>query len=151
MVLVAAVLAIALGVAPSTARPVLAAEPLSTQADTVYTIDPAAGRVHVAIAITATNLKPNSAAFIYFYRQLGFALQPEATGVKASDRSGAISVTTKGHDRYVEAQVRLRANLYYRDTTSFTIRYDLVGGKPRTDSPIRVGAAFASFGHLGVG
>ena len=62
VVLVAAVLAIALGVAPSTARPVLAAEPLRTQADTVYTIDPAAGRVHVAIAITATNLKPNSAA-----------------------------------------------------------------------------------------
>jgi hypothetical protein len=146
ILLVAALLALGAAVAPPGATPALAAEPLRIAADTVYTLDPDAGRVHVAIAVRATNLKPSSATILYYYRDLGFALQPEARGIRAADGSGSIGVSTRNRKGYIEATVRLRANLYYQKTASFTIRYDLVGGAPRSDSPIRVGKAFASFG-----
>jgi hypothetical protein len=143
-ILVAAGLAVALGFAPQAARPVLAAGTLRVAADASYTLDPTAGRVHVEVDVTATSLKPNSGSFVYFYRSLGFPLQPEATGVRVS--GGASSVTTTRHTTYVEAMVRLRANLYYRQTTHFTMRFDLVGGAPRSTSPVRVGKAFSTFG-----
>lgn len=144
--LVATLLAIALSASPPAVGTALAAEPLRIQADATYTLDPGAGRVHIAIDFKATNLKPNSASFIYYYRDIAFAIQPEATSIRASDGRGAIGIKTRKHEFYVEATVHLRANLYYRNSTSFTIRYDLVGGAPRSDSAIRVGKAFATFG-----
>ncbi|HEY4227417.1 MAG TPA: hypothetical protein VGM49_03695, partial [Candidatus Limnocylindrales bacterium] len=126
------------------AQTALAASPLRIQADTVYTLDPAAGRVHVEIDFKVTDLKPNSAQFIYFYHDLSFALQPEATSVKASGSASSVSTTKRTY--FIEAVVHLRSNLYYRQTASFTVRYDMVGGAPRSDSAIRVGKAFATFG-----
>ncbi|HUQ44447.1 MAG TPA: hypothetical protein VM451_08605 [Candidatus Limnocylindria bacterium] len=144
--LVAALLAAGVALAPPSATPALAAGGLQIAADTVYTLDPEARRVHVAIDVRLTNTKPNSATFVYFYRHVRFPLQPDARAVRATDSAGTLSTTTKQHPRYVEAVVHLRANLYYRDSKSFKIRYDLVGGDPRSASPIRVGKAFATFG-----
>ena len=59
---------------------------------------------------------------------------------------GASSIATTRRTGFIEADVRLRANLYYQQTTRFTIRYDLVGGAPRSTSPTRVGKAFSTFG-----
>ena len=142
----ATLVAVVLGVSPPAARTALAAGTLRLEADATYTLDPDAGRVHVAIRTHATSLKPNSATTIYFYREIYFPLQPEATNIRASDSGGAISVTTKQHKFYIEAVVRLRAPLYYLDSGTFTLRYDLVGGEPRSDSPTRVGKAFSTFG-----
>ncbi len=102
--------------------------------------------VHVAIAFQATNRKPNTSTFIYFYRDITLSIQPEARSVRAADKAGSISITTRQRQFFVDATVHLRANLYYQGSTSFTIRYDLVGGAPRSASPIRVGKAFATFG-----
>lgn len=143
-VLVASLVAVALAISPPAVQPALAASTLRIQADAIYTLEPDAGRVKVEIAFKVTNLKPNSASFVYFYRELGFPLQPEASTVRVS--GGAGSIATEKRDGYTEAVVRLRANLYYRDTTTFTIRYELLGAEPRSDEPIRVGAAFATFG-----
>ena len=143
-VLVAAALAVALTVTPPAARPALAAGTLRVTADASYTLDPAAGRVHVEVDVTVTSLKPNSGSFVYFYRSLGFPLQAEASDIRVS--GGASSVNTTRHEAYVEAIVRLRSNLYYRQTTRFTLRFELVGGAPRSTSPVRVGRAFSSFG-----
>lgn len=145
-VLLAALLAIALGLSPAAAQPALAAGTLRLEADTTYTLDPDAGRVHVEIEVKATSLKPNSASFIYFYREIGFPLQPEASKIRASDGSGGITITTKKHESFIEAVVRLRSPIYYQESDRFTIRYDLVGGEPRSESPTRVGKAFATFG-----
>ncbi|MEA2673639.1 MAG: hypothetical protein QOI92_831, partial [Chloroflexota bacterium] len=143
-VLLATLLAVALSASPPAAQLAYAASPLRVHADTIYTLDPGAGRVHVEVDFKVTDLKPNSAQFIYFYRDLSFAIQPEATSVRAS--GSASSVATTKHKYYVEALVHLRANLYYRQSASFAVRYDLVGGAPRSTSPIRVGEAFATFG-----
>src|SRR5262245_35629385 len=139
-------LAIAIGVSPPAARTALAAGPLRIQADATYTLDPDAGRVHVAIEVNVTNLKPDSGSFVYYYRDIGFPLQPGATAMRAADGGGALSMPTQKRDGYGEATVHLRSTLYYRDSTAFTIRYDLVGAKPRSASPIRIGKAFATFG-----
>jgi hypothetical protein len=144
--LLATVVAVGLGAAPPAVHPVLAAGPLRIAADATYVLDPDAGRVHVAIEFRATNLKPDSASFIYFYRDVAFAIQPDAKAIRATDAAGAISVTTRKREFYVETEVHLRANLYYQESTTFTVRYDLVGGAPRSDSQTRVGAAFATFG-----
>ncbi|MEO5705044.1 MAG: hypothetical protein ABIZ52_01240 [Candidatus Limnocylindrales bacterium] len=145
-VVLATALALALGLSPEASRPALAAsDPLRTQADATYTLDPGAGRVHVAIAIKETDLKPNSSTSIYYYTAFRFVLQEEATSVRVSGGS-AYRITTKKRDGYIEATVQIGKALFYKQTTSFTIRYELPGGKPRSASPTRVGAAFSTFG-----
>jgi hypothetical protein len=145
-VLLATLLAIGLSASPPAVQTALAAGPLQVRGDATYTLDPEAGRVHVAIAFQATNQKPNTSTFIYFYRDITLSIQPEARSVRAVDKAGSISITTRQRQFYVEATVHLRANLYYQASTTFTIRYDLVGGAPRSASPIRVGKAFSTFG-----
>lgn len=140
----AAVVAVALGLSPLAAQPARAAGPLRTQADATYTLDPDAGRVRVEIDVTQTNLKPSTASVTYYYVSFGFALQPEARNVSVSGGS-AYRINTTKRKGFVEAVVHVSRALFYRQSTSFTIRYDLVGGKPRSSSPIRVGRAFATF------
>lgn len=141
----AAVIAITLGVSPLAVQPALAAEPLRTEADATYTLDPEAGRVHVEIDVTQTNMKPDTAAVTYYYDSFGFALQPEARNIRVSGGSASRIETTKRRG-FIEAVVHLGRALFHRQSTSFTIRYDLVGGAPRSSSTIRVGRAFATFG-----
>ena len=145
-VAIATLLALVLGASPAAVRPALAIFPLVTSADATYTVDPDAGRVHVAIRVRATNLKPDSATTFFYYSDVTIPIQPEAQAIRASDANGALSITTDRHRFYTEAQVHLRRDLLYRQSTNFTIRYDLVGGAPRSDSPVRVGRAFATFG-----
>jgi hypothetical protein len=58
--ILAATLAALVGASPPAAHVAVAAATLRLTADATYTLDPEAGRVHVAIQATATSLKPNS-------------------------------------------------------------------------------------------
>ncbi len=142
----AVLFALTLAVSPAASQPARAGSPdnLRTKADAVYTLDPDAGRVRVKIDVTQTSLKQNTATTNYFYISFGFALQPEAKNIRVSGGS-AYRVDTRKRRGYIEAIVRVGSAVSYRESTSFTIRYDLVGGDPRSSSPIRVGAAFATF------
>ncbi|HEX3264685.1 MAG TPA: hypothetical protein VHR16_03365 [Candidatus Limnocylindrales bacterium] len=144
--LLGTVLATLVAWSPLAAQPALAAGPLGVQAATTYTVDPRDAAVHVAIAYTVTNNKPNSSTIIYFYRTLRLGIQPGARSIRAADGVGALGVSSTPHKAYTEVSLNLRANLYYGRTTSFTLRYALPGGKPRSTSPIRVGRAFVTFG-----
>ncbi|HXG26339.1 MAG TPA: hypothetical protein VNL94_05750 [Candidatus Binatia bacterium] len=124
----------------------LAAGPLQVRADTTYALDPEAGRVHVATEYSVTNNRPNSATAIFFYRELVFGIQPDVREVRATDRFGALAVTSGGREGFTRVEVRLRSNLFYRQTATFVLRYDLVGAPPRSESPIRIGRAFSTFG-----
>lgn len=142
----ATLLAIGASASPAAVGTALAAGPLRVAADATYTLDPDDRSVHVAVEFRATNLKQDTPTITYFYRDIAFAIQPEARAIRASDANGALAVTTDQHRFYVETSVRLRANLLYQQSATFTVRYDLVGGAPRSESPIRVGRAFATFG-----
>jgi hypothetical protein len=142
----ALVLAVALGLSPVGVRTATAAGTLRIQSNATYTLDPSAGRVHVAVKFRLTNLKPSSATAIYYYTGFSLGVQTEARSIRASDAGGALSVTSRRHERFTEVQIRFRNFLYYRHTETLTVRYDLAGGAPRSDSTIRVGAAFSTFG-----
>ena len=143
---VALLLGVGLAISPAGGGTALAADPLRVGAGATYTLDPAAGRVHVVIQYQMTDLKPNSAQFIYYYSSYHFGIQREARSIRASDKGGALSITTKPHENYIEVTVFFRNYLYYRDTGTFSVRYDLAGGAPRSSSSIRIGRAFATFG-----
>lgn len=143
---VALVLGLGLAVAPQAARPAVAADPLRVAADATYTLDPEAGRVHVVIQYRITDLKPNTPRFIYYYTGYHFAIQSEATSIRASDSGGALSIETHNRAGFIDLTVDFRSFIYYGQTARFTVRYDLVGGKPRSLSSIRIGKAFATWG-----
>jgi hypothetical protein len=131
---------------PPAVQSALAAGPLRVHADATYTVDPGDAVVHVATSYTVTNQKPNTATVIYFYRTLTLGIQPDARSVRAVDGIGPLDVRTTHHAGFTEVQLTLRANLYYHRSTRVTLRYELLGGKPRSSSPIRVGRAFVTFG-----
>ena len=145
-VLVGTLLATLVAWSPLAVQPAQAAGPLKIAGDTTYTVEPASGRIRVALKYTVTNNKPNTSTIIYYYRTLNLGIQADARAVRATDSQGAIGVTTIDHKNFTEVRVRLRANLYFRRTTTFTLRYDLVGGQPRSTSPVRVTQAFVTFG-----
>ena len=145
-VVLGSLLAILVAWSPPAVQPALAAGPLRIEAHTTYTVDPDDGRVHVALKYTVTNNKPNTASIIYYYRTLTLGIQADARSIRATDGNGSIAASSVDHKNFTEVNVRLRANLYYRRTTTFTLRYDLVGGKPRSTSPSRVSQAFVTFG-----
>lgn len=145
-VLVGMLLATLVAWSPLAVQPAQAAGPLRIAGDTTYTVDPASGRIHVALKYTVTNNKPNTSTIIYYYRTLNVGIQADARSIRASNSQGGIGVTTIDRKNFTEVRVRLRANLYFRRTTTFTLRYDLVGGQPRSTSPVRVTQAFVTFG-----
>ena len=56
-----------------------------------------------------------------------------------------LTATTKPADGYRVLEVRFRVGLFYHQTTTVRITFDLPGGAPRSKSDIRVGTAFATF------
>ena len=139
-------LAVGLTLSPTGTRLAVAADPLRVSADATYTLDPAARRVHVVVSFAVTDLKPNSAQYVYYYTGYRFSVQAEARSIRATDGRGALSVKTNAREFYTDTTVNFRNYLYYKQTARFTVRFDLVGGAPRSDSSVRVGKAFATFG-----
>ncbi|HSL32703.1 MAG TPA: hypothetical protein VK871_03580, partial [Candidatus Limnocylindrales bacterium] len=149
---VALVLVAALG--PASAPTALAAEDeLAIATSSSYTLDPAAAVVRVVVDVTATNNKPNlvqetptgTRTTRYFYDRVLLVIQGEAAGVAARAGRSALSVDVAQEEGYAVAEVQLRSDLYYGQSTEFTLSYDLPGGAPRSDSDIRIGSAFSTF------
>jgi hypothetical protein len=142
----------ALGSAP--VPPVVAAEDeLFIETSSSYTLDPAAAAVHVVVDVTATNRKPNlvqqtptgTRTTRYFYDGVLLVIHSEAVSVKARAGKSALTVRVSQKEGYAVAEVRFRQDLFFGQSTKFTLTYDLPGGAPRSDSDIRVGSAFATF------
>jgi hypothetical protein len=135
--------------APATTPQARAAEELSLTVASTYTLDPADQAIHVVMDVTAKNLKPDRVAdgviTSYFYNQLSFGIQEEATAVRATSGGSRLTATTAARDRFQALTVRLSRNLDLGETQRVRITFDLPGGAPRSDSNIRVGAAFSTF------
>jgi hypothetical protein len=144
--LLGTLLAMLVAWSPASVQPAFAAGSLGVQARTTYAVDPGSAAVHVAIDYVVTNNKSNTTTMLYYYRTLSLGVQPGASNLRAADGSGGLSTSSTSHPGYTAVQLRLRANLYAHRSTSFTLRYELRGGKPRSASPIRVGRAFVTFG-----
>lgn len=127
----------------------LAADDIEVTTAARYTVDPAAGRVHVAVDITAVNRKPNRVSggtvTRYFYAGVNLAIQREARNVHATQRGAEIKVAIAKRKGFRQAAVQFRENIYFGQTAQVRLTFDLPGGAPRSASDVRVGPAFATF------
>jgi hypothetical protein len=118
-----------------------------------YTLAPTKGVVHVSVAVTATNNKPNlvqktpngTRTTRYFYERARLVIQREATKVKASAGGASLSVTPHDAANYKIIDVGFRSDLFFHQKATFRLEFDLPGGAPRSAGDIRVGSAFATF------
>jgi hypothetical protein len=146
VVTLVAAIAATVGLRPGAVGTALAAGPLRIAADATYELDPGSRRVLVAIDFDLTNLKPSTGTTFFYYTSVFFAVQPEASNIRVADAAGPLSITTRERRFFTRVDIDLRSNLLYGQTTRFTLRYEMVGGAPRSDSPVRVNRAFATFG-----
>jgi hypothetical protein len=139
---------------PIAAAPVAAAvDGLSVTSVSNYTLVPDKSLVHVSIALTAKNTKPDlvretpsgTITTRYFFESVSIAVHAEATGLKAAAGKTALGAKVTPDDGFAIARINFPSDLYFGQTVTVTVDYDLPGGAPRSDSDIRVGSAFATF------
>jgi hypothetical protein len=149
-----ALLAAAAVLVPAGTSPALAAEDeLALVSSATYQLDPEAAVVRVSVAVTATNNKPNlvettptgTRTTRYFYDGAVLVIHEEATSVTARAGRARLTVRVRPEEGYSVAEVQFVRDLNYKQSTDFTLTYDLPGGAPRSDSDVRVGSAFATF------
>lgn len=142
----------------ATARSASAEGGLRESATTTYVVDPSGAAVHVTVDLTTTNTTPdqhrgNVIEQAYFRGVLVVALA-EATNFTAVSAGGAaLSVTSQpASSPFVQAvEVQFSSNLFYNQTQTVHLHYDLPGGAPRSKSLTRVTSAFSSFDAWPVG
>jgi len=134
---VATVVALAASLAPAAARPAAAAgDALTLSAATTYTLQPANHVVRVSLDLTATNNKPDTTAggivTRYFYQGARLAIQAEARNVRATTGATRLTATVKPGDGYAILEVHFKDGLFYQQSTTARITFDLPGGAPRS-------------------
>lgn len=146
----AALVAASLAVSPASAAGVAAAvDDLTLTTSTTYTLLPARHLVHAVVDVTAVNDKSNrvSGGVVtrYFYDAFRIGVQPEARSIRATSAGSPLAVSTVAADGYLRVEVRLREPIFFHDTATVRVAFDLPGGAPRSKSEVRVGPAFATF------
>ena len=134
-------------VSPPAARTAIAAaDPLRTEADATYTLDPDSGRVHVAIDVKETDLKPNTATYIYYYVSFrlrapaGGDLDPRVGRQRLPDHDAQAGRLHRGHRPDRQGAVLQAEHAASRSATSSW------AASRDPPSPTRVGAAYSTFG-----
>jgi hypothetical protein len=126
-----------------------ASDGLTLTSSATYTIVPARHVVRVVIDLTARNDKPNTTSggivTRYFYEGARLAIQAEAKNVRATIGGSRLTTSVKADDGFAILEVRFRRAIFFHETTTARVTFDLPGGAPRSASTIRVGTAFATF------
>ena len=140
---------------PAAAPPAAAAtdDGLALTSATTYTLVPDKSLVHVVIALSAKNTKPDlvrqtpsgTLTTRYFFESATIGVQPEASAVAASFGKQHLATHLAPDDGFSRLTVALPADLYFGQTETVSVAFDLPGGAPRSESAIRVGSAFATF------
>lgn len=143
-------LLLALSAAPGVPALVAASDDgIDVRTASTYTLLTRDRLVRVVVDVTARNTSPptTSGTIItrYFFSEIHLALQPEAAHARATQDGQALATSSDNRKGYVELAVTFRSKLYFGQTARVRLTYDLPGGKPRSKSDIRVGAAFATF------
>lgn len=125
---------------------------LETKTSVSYTVDPAAAVVKVKVEATVTNQIPNrtSGGVIEqaYFSEIGVPVLTEAANFQASTSGGAVvAVTPKdvGNQFVRSALVDLQPNLFYGQSQTVTLTYDLPNQKPRAPGVSRANDAFVTF------
>lgn len=116
---------------------------------TRYTVQPSRRVIRAAVDIRATNRTPDRAAggsiTRFYFDGVNLGIQPDATHVRATQDGSAVPVHLAQRDGYRLLKVDFRRSIYFGQTASVHVTFDLAAGRPRSGSDVRVGRAFATF------
>lgn len=151
---------VAIAVVAGPAR-VATAEDLTWESDITYSTDLEAGRLHVHGVMKLTNVTPNTTSgnviTQYYYEGISLPMPDTATNVTATTSGGSpleVDVHPSDEPGFEDvslAEIGFSRNLYYKQSTTIILDYDIPGDPPRTESVFRVNAAYVSFGVFGWG
>jgi len=120
---------------------------LSFVSSTTWTADPAAARIHVQVALTATSHTVDTGSRRYFYDEIQLVLPPSASASVAMSATGvALPVTVQSASNSgVIVVVGLGQRLYSGQSGYVRLQFDLVdfGGSP--DRDLRISRNLFSF------
>lgn len=144
----AVVLAAAAILAPAATPDARAADGLDISADATYRVDIDDAVVRVRIDVDLTNRTPNRTTATgitrYYFEAIYLPIQPGARNVRATSGGSTLGTSVSTVDGFRRLTIEF-PDLYYPRTRQIRVDYDLVAGKPRSESDIRVGPAFATF------
>lgn len=166
LALAVSLIVIGLATPPLTA----AADDVEETAVTTYSVDPKGSRLSVTVVISVTNHKPDSVSLVpctrwVFDLYLGWYTVPDVcpqttryylsdtyVWVEAGARNLTITADRGAVTRSISSRgaalvgYRLKFSPIYRNQTrKLTIRYEIVGGRPRSETLTRVGQAYLAF------
>ncbi len=147
LAIAAVILAVAGVLAPARAPLVAAAGDGPTLATSAtYTVVPARQVVQVGVDLTARNDLPNTpSGAMFFYEGAKITIQAAATHIRATSGGSRLTISVKPGDGFAILEVRFRKAIFFHETATTRITYELPGAAPRSASNIRVGSAFATF------
>jgi hypothetical protein len=137
---------------PGAATEVAAASGLTTTADARYVVDPVTHRVHVSVALSATNRLKDTKTHRYFFERSYMAVPPGTTGFKitTSGATARVAVTAR-HTSYNLIRIDFGKPLAAGATRTFTLTFDIPdpGGAPTRAT--RIGTSLVTFSAWGLG
>ena len=140
------------GATPASPAPAQVEEGLRYEAHVVYDLDVAARAVHVALDVTVTNETPDvvSGGVISerYYPVAVVAVLAEATNfvaIKDDGRELGVEIEPTDSELYSFVLVDLAPDLFYPNSQTFRLTYDLPSQAPRSPGLTRINEAFATF------
>jgi len=112
---------------PGVAPPARGAD-YTMQTGATYEVEPGRERVAVSVRVRFRNTTPNPDGEFSVFEVIDLALQPGATNVAARDSRGALRVTQTERSGYVQASVRPRRAVRYRNEREFILTYRIPDG-----------------------
>ena len=142
--------AVAALIAPIVTPRALAAPEFQIVADTTYQIRTADRLVHVVVDGRAASYKPDSGGRQYYYDTANLVLMGGATAFIASANGSRAAVRVIGSAAdHVVVAVSLNRSVFYRQSTTFHLEFNLPNGAG--DGDVRVGTTVAAFPVWGIG
>lgn len=130
------------------------AQDLEWDADAVYSIDAGQGLLHLEAELVLTNLKPSTRSgdtiTQYFFKGIEVHVPEEAVNLSITTDGVSLDYeleATGGEEfeGFKLASIDFVRNLFYKQSTTVLIEYDLAGDPPRGDTAFRVNPAYVFF------
>ena len=136
------------------------ADDLNWETDVTYSVDVDNGFLHVESELVLSNKKPNTQSgntiTQFFFDGIELQIPESVTNV---------SITTNGQDLdfsfdalegeesegFKTVAVEFARNLFFNQSTTILIEFDLAGEDPRSDTPFRINPAYVTFGAFSWG
>jgi hypothetical protein len=129
---------------------VAAPPPFQVSSDSTYQVRPSDGLVHVVVDGRGTNNQPDTATQRFYYNSVVLVVLSGATNFTASAAGVRSSVTViEEAEHQIAVEVSLNRSVFYRQTGTFHLEFDLPNGAANGD--VRVGANVAAFPMWPVG